>query len=123
MCISRDPTHFGIRFSLLPRVHFLHRCAILLRNVCFSGKFPHQLRHQYASMLAITLHTFVNFFHCYQYVVMSFIVMELLRPCKRTFWGMMFQAAFGIGIMFVGAWGAIISNAFILQIIYALHSV
>lgn len=48
--------------------------------------------------------------------------MELVGASKRTVCGVSFQAAFAGGIMLVAAWGAIIPDRKLLQIIYGLHS-
>lgn len=48
--------------------------------------------------------------------------MELVGPSKRTICGVSFQAAFAGGIMLVAAWGSIIADRQMLQMIYGLHS-
>lgn len=48
--------------------------------------------------------------------------MELVGASKRTSCGVSFQAAFAFGIMLVAAWGALIPDRKILQIVYGLHS-
>jgi len=51
-----------------------------------------------------------------------FAAMELVGPSKRTICGISFQAAFATGVMLVAAWGAVIDDRKILQLIYGLHS-
>lgn len=48
--------------------------------------------------------------------------MELVGPSKRSVCGILFQTIFASGIMAVSVWGYFIRNTFVLQIIYALHS-
>lgn len=50
------------------------------------------------------------------------LTMELVGASKRTACGVSFQAAFAGGIMLVAAWGALIPDRKVLQIIYGLHS-
>ncbi|VVC37302.1 Major facilitator superfamily domain,Major facilitator, sugar transporter-like [Cinara cedri] len=50
------------------------------------------------------------------------LTMELVGPTKRSVCGILFQTIFASGIMAVSVWGYFIRNTFVLQIIYALHS-
>lgn len=50
------------------------------------------------------------------------LTMELVGPSRRTICGISFQAVFAMGIMLVAAWGAIIPDRKLLQIVYGLHS-
>lgn len=56
------------------------------------------------------------------YITGFVLTMELVGPSRRTACGIAFQAAFAGGIMLVAAWGALIPDRFILQIVYGLHS-
>lgn len=48
--------------------------------------------------------------------------MELVGPSKRSVCGILFQTVFAVGIMVVAMWGYLISDIFLLQIVYGLHS-
>ncbi|XP_066156366.1 organic cation transporter protein isoform X2 [Euwallacea fornicatus] len=50
------------------------------------------------------------------------LTMELVGPSKRSMCGISFQAAFAFGIMLVAAWGYIIKDRMILQIVYGCHA-
>lgn len=56
------------------------------------------------------------------YITGFVLTMELVGPSKRTVCGIMFQLCFAVGFMMVAAWGAIIKDRLLLQIIYGLHS-
>ncbi|XP_059474106.1 organic cation transporter protein [Neocloeon triangulifer] len=56
------------------------------------------------------------------YITGFVLTMELVGPSKRTICGISFQAAFATGVMLVAAWGALISDRLLLQVIYGLHS-
>lgn len=56
------------------------------------------------------------------YITGFVLTMELVGPSKRTACGVMFQGAFAIGFMMVGAWGALIKDRMWLQIVYGAHS-
>uniref|UniRef100_A0A182J953 Major facilitator superfamily (MFS) profile domain-containing protein n=1 Tax=Anopheles atroparvus TaxID=41427 RepID=A0A182J953_ANOAO len=55
------------------------------------------------------------------YITGFVLTMELVGPSKRTPCGISFQGAFAGGIMLVAAWGALISDRMILQVVYGLH--
>lgn len=57
------------------------------------------------------------------YITGFVLTMELVGPSKRTPCGISFQAAFAGGIILVAAWGAIIHDRMLLQVIYGLHGV
>ncbi|KAL1490828.1 hypothetical protein ABEB36_013455 [Hypothenemus hampei] len=50
------------------------------------------------------------------------LTMELVGPSKRSLCGISFQAAFAFGIMLVAAWGSIIKDRTLLQVIYGCHA-
>lgn len=50
------------------------------------------------------------------------LTMELVGASKRTPCGLAFQAFFAAGIMLVAAWGSIIADRQMLQMVYGLHS-
>ncbi|XP_044739679.1 organic cation transporter protein [Chrysoperla carnea] len=51
------------------------------------------------------------------------LTMEIVGPSKRTICGIAFQAAFAGGLMLDAAWGALIKDRMILQVVYGLHGV
>lgn len=55
------------------------------------------------------------------YITGFVLTMELVGPSKRTPCGISFQAAFAGGIMLVAAWGALIPDRMLLQVVYGLH--
>lgn len=55
------------------------------------------------------------------YITGFVLTMELVGPSKRTPCGISFQAAFAGGIILVAAWGAVIHDRMLLQVIYGLH--
>jgi MFS transporter, OCT family, solute carrier family 22 (organic cation transporter), member 16 len=55
-------------------------------------------------------------------IFLLFTAMELVGPSKRTICGISFQAAFATGVMLVAAWGSVIADRQLLQVIYGLHS-
>lgn len=57
------------------------------------------------------------------YITGFVLTMELVGPSKRTVCGVSFQAFFAMGIMLVAAWGALIPDRMLLQVVYGLHSV
>lgn len=55
------------------------------------------------------------------YITGFVLTMELVGSSKRTPCGIAFQAAFAGGIMLVAAWGALITDRLLLQVVYGLH--
>lgn len=55
------------------------------------------------------------------YITGFVLTMELVGPSKRTICGIAFQATFAGGIMLVAAWGALIPDRMLLQVVYGLH--
>lgn len=55
------------------------------------------------------------------YITGFVLTMEIVGASKRTVCGIAFQVAFAGGIMLVAAWGALISDRQILQVVYGLH--
>lgn len=55
------------------------------------------------------------------YITGFVLTMEIVGASKRTVCGIAFQVAFAFGIMLVAAWGALIHDRQILQIVYGLH--
>uniref|UniRef100_A0A6M2DLM1 Putative synaptic vesicle transporter sv2 major facilitator superfamily n=1 Tax=Xenopsylla cheopis TaxID=163159 RepID=A0A6M2DLM1_XENCH len=55
------------------------------------------------------------------YITGFVLTMELVGASKRTVCGIAFQAAFAGGVMLVAAWGALIHDRQILQVVYGLH--
>lgn len=56
------------------------------------------------------------------YITGFVLTMELVGPSKRTACGIAFQAAFAVGVMLVAAWGAVIPDKNVLQMVYGLHA-
>lgn len=56
------------------------------------------------------------------YITGFVLTMELVGPSKRSVCGIAFQGAFAAGIMLVAAWGALIKDSQLLQVVYGLHS-
>ncbi|GAB0094995.1 organic cation transporter protein [Sergentomyia squamirostris] len=55
------------------------------------------------------------------YITGFVLTMELVGPSKRTVCGIAFQATFAAGVMLVAAWGALIKDHVLLQVVYGLH--
>lgn len=55
------------------------------------------------------------------YISAFVLTMEIVGTKWRTICGITFQIGFSMGIVLVGAWGAIIPNRFLLQVVYGLH--
>ncbi|XP_050296072.1 organic cation transporter protein isoform X2 [Anthonomus grandis grandis] len=51
------------------------------------------------------------------------LTMELVGSSKRSMCGIAFQAVFAFGIMLVAAWGALIKDRVLLQVIYGCHAI
>jgi OCT family organic cation transporter-like MFS transporter 16 len=61
-------------------------------------------------------------FDIFMFIFYYITAMELVGASKRTVCGVSFQAAFATGVMLVAAWGSVIADRQILQLVYGLHA-
>ncbi|CAG7665288.1 unnamed protein product [Allacma fusca] len=76
----------------------------------------------YYTLLAVALFFYGMFGSGGAYVTGFVLTMEMVGPTKRTLCGTLFSLAFGVGVMVVAFWAAVIPDHWQLQTVFALHS-